>query len=93
MRTRGATGAFVQGPAGSSTKPSVTKESAMSIIRVAVQEHLKKNRQTIRELLEAAYYHRFEKPVPQVTLDEDVRKWEAGQNDNPYLYDFMLNRG
>lgn len=62
----------------------------MSIIRLAVVNHLQRNRQTIRELLEAAYWKRFQKPIGQKTLDEDVRRWEAGENDIPYLYDLMV---
>lgn len=62
----------------------------MSIVRIAVINHLKKNRQTIRELLAAAYYRRFQKPIGQKTLDEDVARWERGENDIPYLYDMMV---
>lgn len=63
----------------------------MSIIRIAVVNHLSRNRQTIRELLEAAYFRRYGKPAPTAMLDEDVRRWDSGQNNIPYLYDFMLN--
>lgn len=62
----------------------------MSIIRIAVKNHLEHQRMTVRELLEAAYYRRYGKPIPQATLDEDVRRWEAGENNIHYLFDFML---
>jgi len=62
----------------------------MSIIRVAVETHLDKSRLTIRELLEAAYYRRYGKPMPIASLDEDVRRWEAGENNIPYLYDMVI---
>lgn len=44
----------------------------MSIIRIAVETHLAKSRLSLRELLEAAYYKRYEKPMPIRTLDEDL---------------------
>jgi hypothetical protein len=62
----------------------------VSIIRIAVENHLKHSRLTIRELLEAAYYRKFGKPIPDGCLSEDVSKWERGENQNPYLYDFLL---
>lgn len=62
----------------------------MSIIRLAVQAHLGQSHLTIRELLAAAYYKRYEKPMPENSLDEDVKKWEAGCNDIPYLYDILI---
>lgn len=62
----------------------------MSILRMAVENHLRHNRLTVRELLEAAYWKRYEKPIPQGLLDEDVRNWEKGVNNVPYLYDFIL---
>lgn len=68
-------------------------EEKMSILRIAVNEHLRRERMTIRELLEAAYFRRYEKPAPQKAIDTDVSKWEAGQNDIPYLYDLILNPG
>lgn len=76
-----------------SLAPHANQGDAMSIVRVAVLNHLRQNRQTIRELLEAAYYKRFGKPVPQVTLDQDVMRWEAGENNIPYLYDLMVPQG
>lgn len=63
----------------------------MSILRLAVINHLQRERQSIRELLEAAYFRKYGKPAPVKMLDEDVRRWEAGQNDIGYLYDLMLN--
>lgn len=62
----------------------------MSILRVAVETHLAKTKLSLRELLETAYYRRYEKPMPIRTLDEDVRRWENGENNIPYLYDFVL---
>ncbi len=62
----------------------------MSIIRIAVENHLKKSHLTIRELLESAYFRRYGKILPQATLDEDVRKWENGVNNIPYLFDFII---
>lgn len=62
----------------------------MSIIRIAVETHLAKSRLSLRELLETAYYKRYEKPMPIRTLDEDVRRWEAGENNIPYLYDLIF---
>jgi len=62
----------------------------MSLIRLAVQAHLDKSRLTIQELLEAAYYKRYGKPMPPDSLLEDIRRWEAGENNLPYLYDFTF---
>lgn len=62
----------------------------MSILRIAVENHLRHNRMTIRELIEAAYWHRFEKTIPQMTLDQLVANWENGANNVPFLYDFIL---
>lgn len=63
----------------------------MSIIRIAVEEHLKRNPpMTIRQLLSAAYYKKHSKPLPESTLDDHVRRWIAGQNDHVlYVYDFL----
>lgn len=67
----------------------------MSIARIAVEEHLKRNPpMTIRQLLSAAYYSKYSKAMPQKALDEDVRKWEDGHNDHVlYLYDFLKLSG
>jgi hypothetical protein len=62
----------------------------MSIIRIAVKNHLELSRLTIRDLLNAAYFKRYGKPMPPESLAEDVAKWEAGVNNIPYLYDFIL---
>lgn len=62
----------------------------MSIARVAVEAHLRLHpRMDIRQLLSAAYYKRHSKEMPAKTLDEEVRRWEAGENNFPYLYDFL----
>lgn len=62
----------------------------MSIIRIAVENHLVRNRMTIRELLEAAYYHRYERYIPHDLLAKDIERWENGENNIPYLYELML---
>lgn len=62
----------------------------MSIFRIAVENHLKKQRLTLRELLEAAYFRRYGRPIPQGTLDETVLNWDKGVHNVPYLYDMML---
>lgn len=62
----------------------------MSIIRIAVETHLAKSRLSLRELLETAYYKRYGKPMPTQSLDDDVRRWESGENNITYLYDFVL---
>lgn len=85
MKRKGACLTLV--PAG---KPGV-KEKAVSILQIAVENHLKGSRLTLRELLEAAYFKRYGKPMPSKSLDEDVRKWESGIHTIPYLYDFMLH--
>ena len=63
----------------------------MSIVRIAVQNHLDRNPgMTIRQLLSAAYYKKHSKPMPERALDEDVRKWNEGHNEHVlYLYDFL----
>lgn len=76
--------------AGKHGEPTATKETDMSILKIAVDNHLKQSRLTIRELLEAAYYKRYSKPMPADSLSEDVRKWEKGIHNIPYLYDFIL---
>lgn len=62
----------------------------MSILRIAVDNHLKHSRLTIRELLAAAYYKKYQKAMPPESLTEDVRKWESGMHNILYLYDFIL---
>lgn len=62
----------------------------MSLIRIAVEAQLSKSRLTIKDLLSSAYFKRYGKPMPQASLDEDVKKWEMGVNNIPYLYDFIL---
>lgn len=62
----------------------------MSILRVAVENHLLRNRMDIRQLISAAYYKKHSKPMPEKALDDEVRRWEAGCNDIPILYDLMF---
>lgn len=62
----------------------------MSILRLAVEAHGRKTGLGIREILASAYYHKYKKAIPEKSLMEDVAKWNAGHNDIPYLYDFML---
>ena len=67
----------------------------MSIVRIAVTNHLRANPpMTIRQLLSAAYYKKHSKPMPERSLDEDVRRWEAGENNHiMYLYDYLKLTG
>lgn len=65
----------------------------MSIVRELVIQHLRRERMDIRQLLAAAYYRLHQKAIPQGALDEDARKWEAGQNDIAYLDDLILKPG
>lgn len=53
-----------------------------------VEAHLRTNRLTLRELLAAAYYKRYEKPMPDRALDEDVEKAQA-HKPVPYLVEFI----
>ncbi len=62
----------------------------MSILRIAVETHCRRNNIELRALLAAAYYHKYEKPLADAVLDEDVRRWNAGEHNLPYLYDFVL---
>ncbi len=62
----------------------------MSIIRIAVEAQLSKSRLTIRELLSSAYFKRYGKPIPERALAEDVTRWDRGENNIPYLYDFII---
>lgn len=80
----------VRATTGNSGVLNVTKETTMSILRIAVDNHLAHSRLTIRELLAAAYFKKYQKPMPPDSLAEDVRKWEAGTHNIPYLYDFIL---
>jgi len=67
-----------------------SKEPLMSILRVAVENHLLRNRMTIRQLISAAYYKKHSKEMPEKALDDEVRRWESGCNDIPVLYDLMF---
>lgn len=62
----------------------------MSIIRIAVDARLKESRMNIRDLLRSAYMRRFGKDMPPDSLEQDAKRWEAGENNIPYLYDFLL---
>lgn len=62
----------------------------MSILKLAVDNHLRKERMDIRQLLECAYYKRYGHFITQGVLDEDVIRWEKGVYEIPYLRDFML---
>lgn len=66
------------------------KEKTMSIIRLAVETQARKSGQTIREILAAAYFKKYKKPMPENTLMEDVRRWNHGECNIPYLYDFIM---
>lgn len=67
----------------------------MSFVRIAVENHLKRNPMLdIRQLLSAAYFAKHSKPLPERALDEDVRRWNEGHNDHVlYLYDFLKLSG
>lgn len=62
----------------------------MSILQIAVEAHGRKTGLGIREILAAAYYKKYKKPMPEASLMEDVARWNSGQHDIAYLYDFML---
>lgn len=62
----------------------------MSLIRIAVEAHGRKTGLGIREILATAYYHKYKKPMPEASLMADVLRWNSGQNDIAYLYDFIL---
>lgn len=62
----------------------------MSILRVAVETHCRRNNIELRDLLAAAYFKKYGKLMPDGALTEDVRRWNAGENNLPYLYDFVL---
>jgi len=66
------------------------KEESMSILRLAVEAHGRRTNQGIREILAAAYYKKYQKPMPETSLMEDVRRWNHGECNFPYLYDFIL---
>lgn len=66
------------------------RRNVMSILRLAVEAHGRKTNQGIREILAAAYYKKYQKPMPETSLMEDVRRWNHGECNIPYLYDFIL---
>ena len=63
----------------------------MSIIRITVESRLANSSLTIRDLLNSAYFRRYGKPMPERSLAEDVSRWESGENNIHYLYDFVMN--
>ena len=63
----------------------------MSIIRLAVETLGRKTNQSIREILAAAYFKKYGKPMPEASLMEDVRRWNSGECNIPYLYDFIMD--
>lgn len=62
----------------------------MSILRIAVEAHVRKTGLGIREILAAAYYKKYRKPMPEASLMADVLRWNTGHHDIAYLYDFIL---
>lgn len=66
------------------------KEKSMSILRLAVEAHGRKTGLGIREILAAAYFKQYQKPMPEASLMEDVRRWGHGECNIPYLYDFIM---
>lgn len=62
----------------------------MSIVRIAVEAHARKTGLSLREIMQAAYLKKYGKVMPERSLAEDVRRWQAGGHV-AYLYDFMLN--
>lgn len=61
----------------------------MSLIRLAVEARLAE-RGNIRDLLRAAYMRRYGKDMPPDSLEEDAKRWESGENNISYLYDFLM---
>ena len=77
---------------GNSGGRSATKETEMSIIRIAVDNHLRKNKSlSMRDLLKTAYMKAFQKEMPEKSLSQDEARWNAGDSNIPYLLDFMLS--
>lgn len=66
------------------------KEKTMSIIRLAVEAHSRKSGLGIREILATAYFKKYGKPMPETALMEDVRRWNHGECNISYLYDFVM---
>jgi hypothetical protein len=63
----------------------------MSIIQIAVDNHLKVKQVSMRDLLRAAYMKRFGREIPPKSLEEDLISWSQGHREKiPYLLDFML---
>lgn len=62
----------------------------MSIIRLAVEAHARKSGLGIREILATAYFKKYGKPMPEASLMEDVRRWNHGECNIPYLYDWVM---
>jgi hypothetical protein len=62
----------------------------VSILRHAVEAHSRKTGLTIRQILATAYYKKYSKAMPDRSLDDDVRRWNSGEHNIAYLYDFMI---
>lgn len=69
----------------------LSRRNAMSIIRLAVETLGRKTNQSIREILAAAYFKKYGKPMPEASLMEDVRRWNSGECNISYLYDFIMD--
>lgn len=67
------------------------RRNVMSIIRLAVETLGRKTNQSIREILAAAYFKKYGKPMPESSLMEDVRRWNSGECNISYLYDFVMS--
>jgi len=67
------------------------RRATMSIIRLAVETLGRKTNQSIREILAAAYFKKYGKPMPEASLMEDVRRWNSGECNISYLYDFIMD--
>jgi len=67
------------------------RRNAMSILRLAVETIARKTGQGIREILAAAYYKKYGKQMPEAALMEDVRRWNHGECNIPYLYDWVMD--
>lgn len=63
----------------------------MSIIRLAVEALGRRTNQGIREILATAYYKKYGKQMPEQALMDDVRRWEHGECNIAYLYDFIMD--
>jgi len=62
----------------------------MSILAAAVEAHARRNCLELRDIFAAAYFKKYGKPMPENALSEDVRRWNAGEHNLPYLYDMFI---